>query len=950
MSAHYRAPSSETVREALRRVATPQLRRAFFEGLQNPLWVEPLAREGVFISPPEPERLDGGLIRDTYWPEIEYLARVAPEAPAHVVDVLLGLQKSTNAWVRRGVFAIGARIPPDQAVRLKPLVSAWRSTGFGWRTDPRDLVSFATNLLEGGYDEFGRWFTNLLFKPYGARGRRKPDHVFEEYWYEKALEQVVPALGASAFETVLSWLVAQERYVGRLKRGSDFTYFYRDTVRARPRDHEDIEQALIDTCRNLAIDAMGVDPESATSALLKTNMLLARKIALFSLAEAINRTSAVESGSRLVPSAMRLLLDDRSCDDSCRIEYAELARAVAAVAPDDLEPLAAFLERGPRVDEDRLRMWLAGEAEDVVEVDALVKDYQDRWLHRWLSSVGAEALPPRLQARLAELEAGLGVIERPLEGSPLITTWVGPTSPVSQDDMAAMSSAQLVAHLESWHDTGEGMRQRPSHEGQGREIAALLATNPLALVGAPDLVQRLRPAYVRAVLNGWLAAFKADIALDWDQVIGVLEGVLSHEKESSFPPEGVGWDDDLDYGPAKRAAVGFLEEASGRLLTGVLTDAHAGRLANLLIGAAGEEGAWEEYEELKSGSMDPLTVSLNWRWPIALRGLIRLVGHGRGTAWFEGALATLERELTRSDSLGASRAVVGEGLARLITADEEWLTSRADRFFGGGAGISREQQIALTTALAVHNFHPRLFDPLVPSMTAALEVGDQLVAGWETQSSPLRRIGEWIVTALLHGHVGPQHPLVVAFFSTVTPTVRGDALGHIAWEFMHAGTVDSVIRDRFAQLWDDRFEHVRQHPSDNEELHQFYWIVRSGKFEPDWWLPRLAAALRLCPGLRQGRGMIGKQLAAAAEVDPGRALEALDLLLEGPAGEGLMALDLSRHATPLVIARAITSGSADLERRARALMNRLGEAGHLSLESEVDDAIAGKVGQEDVEE
>src|SRR3954463_11780361 len=115
--ANYQAPTEEQVREVLRRIPTLQLRRAFFENLKNPLWVEPLAREKVFRDPPEPEVTDEGLIRDIYWPEMDYLVRVAPDVPRAVVDVLLSLNKSNNAWVRRGVFTIGAVIPAAEAAR-----------------------------------------------------------------------------------------------------------------------------------------------------------------------------------------------------------------------------------------------------------------------------------------------------------------------------------------------------------------------------------------------------------------------------------------------------------------------------------------------------------------------------------------------------------------------------------------------------------------------------------------------------------------------------------------------------------------------------------------------------------------------------------------------------------------------------------------------------------------
>ncbi len=68
--AKFQAPTENKVKEVLRKIPTSQLRRAFFEGLKNPLWVTPLAREGAFSNPPEPQVMDDGLIRDAYWPKL----------------------------------------------------------------------------------------------------------------------------------------------------------------------------------------------------------------------------------------------------------------------------------------------------------------------------------------------------------------------------------------------------------------------------------------------------------------------------------------------------------------------------------------------------------------------------------------------------------------------------------------------------------------------------------------------------------------------------------------------------------------------------------------------------------------------------------------------------------------------------------------------------------------
>ena len=799
----YRPPTEEQIREAVRRILTPQLRRAFFEGLKNPLWVEPLAKEGAFSAPPEPESTDDGLVRDIYWPEIDYLIRAAPDSPAAVVDVLLKLGKSTNAWVRRGAFKIGGTIPADEAARLRPLINGWQSTGFGWRTDPNDLVSYAVNLLEGGQNEVGQWFASLLFKPSKSRDRFKPSLALEDYWYEQGLPMVAAALGARGFELVLSWLVGYERHSGHLTPEYDITYLSRDSVRHAGGSVYEAEQALIEAVRDLAVDAMLIDGAGTVETLLNSNMLLARKIALFSVGEALERLDRGDARvSELLSLANELLSDDASADDSCRIDYAELARAVARKTGEPIGGLTEFIERGPRIDGDRLRDWVSDDASNDADVDARTREFVDRWKHRWLAAIGADALPAQLRTSLADFDSRFGAIENPLLPTDVVRSWTGPDSPLSQDEMNGMSAGELVAHLESWRQPGRSWGPGPSHEGQGQELAALLTTNPNALVGVDDLVRRLRPTYLRAVLRGWEAALKAGMELNWAQVADLIGGVLAHSDESAIPAEGGKWDDDVDLRQAKQAAVGLLEELAQRRSSPTIDSGAMERFAEMLITLAADERAWTEYVEHDSGGgSDPLTTSLNWQWPIRLRGLIHLMHHGIDTPWYNSARTALETELVRDDTRGASRAVLGEGLGRLVDVDPDWLAPKVADWFGSGDALSYLQQVALTTAMAVHRYHPTLYELLSVPMVAALESDQPIASGWSTHTDPLQRIGEWAIDAIIRGHKTIGEPAASEFFLAAPAKIRGQAIGHIAWAFMHAEVVDDEIRDRFADLW-----------------------------------------------------------------------------------------------------------------------------------------------------
>lgn len=952
----FKPPTAAQVNEALRRILTPQLRQAFFDGLKNPLWVEPLAKAGMFDNPPETEITDDGLIRDLYWPEIDYLKRVAPAAPKAVVDVLLKLAGSNNAWVRRAVFSIGASIPSDEAAKLKSLIKTSSESGFGRRSDPREIVALAVNLLLGGQQKLGKWMANLIFRPSASENPYKPNLALDEYWYKDGLPRVVESFDDAndGLKTVLPWLEELERHSGRLTDTFDWTYMSHDSIR-HPERHPSVKQSLIDAVCHLATKAMTSDPRAAKATLRKSPMALARKITLYTVTEALisSRDQTHVEAHNLLAVAAELVADSEFREDSCRIEFGELARQVARHSPAALVPLIDFIASGPQMEMNQLRERLRRDEEDTPEVlQERAEAVLDTWKHRWLSAVGSDALPADLKSVLADFDARFGAIESPLSPEVRHSSWSGPKSPMSTDEMSVMSSAELAAHLESWHDVGDGWDPGPSHQGQARELSTLIATSPRALDGIDDLIDRLRPTYLRAILEGWEASVKADIDLGWYQSINLIEEVLAHSDASSFPVEGGQWDDDVDYRGAKKAAVGLLEEIVQKSEASSMPAEARLHFADLLINDADDEGAWTEYDSVSpENDMDPLTLSINWQWPIRVRGLLNLMLHGTNTPWYEAARLEFEREIERPDSRGASRAVIGERLGRLLSVVPDWIKPRFGALIGSPDGISRNQQIVLTTAMAVHYYSSALYDFLAPSMIAAVQSTEPLVAGWQnSQSDPLQRIGEWVVDAIIFGHKTLSDSVAAEFFATSEPKIRGAAIGHIAWSFANAESVEDTIRDRLADLWDMRMEHVRENPEDNQELVEFYWFVSSCKFDVSWWLPRLKEGLELAPELACESFMISKQIASSADVDPRGALEVVRCLLTNREDARTPFMDLSENAVPMVIARSITSGDEQLEQEAVLFMNELGEKGNPGLEKEVHAVLNGEITQDDVSE
>ncbi|KGN33608.1 hypothetical protein N798_05550 [Knoellia flava TL1] len=818
------------------------------------------------------------------------------------------------------------------------------------------MVSFAVTLFEGGEQRTGRWLANVLFEPRAPRTDamlKKPHVELEDYWYQEELPRVLTALGDDALKAATGWLARYARLAGHSGAGRDFSGMIRPSIRTRGDAHPDPEHALIDAVRDLALPAMLREPESTLEVLLSSRVQLLRKIAMHVVGEALRIRA--EEGSDATPLARiaeRLLGDSAADDAYLRVEYAELAQAVAKVDLNALNVINGFIVAAYEEDLRWMNERLTEQDASADDAEPQITERADRYMHHWLSAIGADALPPQLRDTLASLDSRFGVFENPLNPPGLVTGWTGPNPYLSQDEMASMGPQELVGQLASWHDSGDGWGPEPSHEGQGRELAALLTTNPFAVSGVADLALQLRPTYLRAILQGWEAALKADLELDWAQVADLVRDVLEHRIDSPFPVEGGDFDDDKDFRGAKGAAISLLSELVQARKSLAIPSESVLRFAELLIVQAHDDDAWAEYEAYEPGdsSWDPLTMSLNWQWPERVRGLFRLALHEEGAAWKAAAFSALEAELARPDKHGAGRAVLGENLGRMYNHAPEWLGARLVEFFGSADEVPVPQQIALTTAMAMHYYHRDLFDLLSSPMIGAIAVGEDLVSGWHSDSDPLQRIGEWAIDAILFGHKTMDDQVVRAFLTSAPAKVRGAAIGRIAWSFFHAEKVDDEIRDRFAGFVDDRIAHVQYHRDDSAELTGLYWVAKGEKFPVEWWLPRLRHALELEPSIATERYMIGTELAKASIVDPRNALAVLQLLMAGRDQGGMVSFDLSRNAVPMVIASAMSSGDDALRQEADRYMNELGAQGNLSLEDDVNAILDGQVTVDDLNE
>jgi hypothetical protein len=942
----FTTPSPEEVDMTLLSISRSQLRRVFFEGLDNPSWLRPLSSAGAFLHPPEPRASDDGFNRDVYWPEISYLTRMARIDPVAVVDALVPLSRTRNAWVRRGVVEIGSQVPPADGARLSRILRGWEIDGFGWRMDARELTSFAVTLLEGGERKDGMWLVSQLFEPRAADGDGRytaPRVGIEDYWYESELTRVVVALGPAAFPTLVRWLETFVKLSGRATDAWDMSGMDRPTMRSHESALDNPEQSLIDAVRDVSLEQMRVDPGRTIRRLTRNGFELLRKVALFVLAEHLRLSREQGRSADIgIELAIEQLADDANHREHLRIEYAELARAAGDAGERARAAIDTFLTSARASNLQGLEQRRSDASDAGVSDEDDIASIADRYEHPWLAAIDSDALSDAARNKLSALDQLHGPREDALEPAGIMRSWTGPNPHTTRDEMSRLSPLQLMTLITGWHLTGDGFGPEPTHEGQGRELAALLTEHPTALLGETALVKRLRPTYVRAVLSGWNGALRAGIHPDFGQAVIVLRDVLSHPNESNFVAEGREYDDDTNYQSAKREAVAFLGEVLDESRATGLSAGDFSAFAELLVSGTRDDAAWSIYDEHQhtSDSSDPLNLSLNWQWPKRVHALLALATREDKLSWRDRALAEVETELTRRDRHGAVRAVIGQALNRLYVHARPWLDKNVDLLFGGIEPPNRGQQVALTTAIATHQFHPATYVYLRQAIAAAIRLQDDLVAGWRNRRAPQVQIGEWVINSIVRGSDTLDGEIPKLFFATTSAPIRGEAMKSLAWSFFRARTVDPAIRDRFAQLWDDRIAYAETHGGGRGELIGFWWLARAEWFAAEWWLPRFKRVLVLEPDVAAELVMVGQDLAAASSKLPREAFDVLQLLLR-PAEAGMMQRHLSRNALPMVLANALRSGDRVLEREANIYLNELGARGYLQLEDQVETILRG---------
>lgn len=885
--------------------------RYFFDRLEDPAWIPLLEEEGFFSKPPDPERTqddEGSWVRFPDWPASRFLTRVAFAAPERVAHVLLGLPETDNVRVHTDIVEAACQLPPEWAARLAESELKWFSAAIGPLLNyGHSFVGLALYLLHAGERDIAVRMLDAVLELSPAQTKSARPRVgarLSEWQYAKTLEEIWPALlgtdGVEALRFIGSKLLC---VIALSMREGDYdaTSVWRPAIEVHSQNlGNSIFDALVDATRDLALAAAADAPADVLDVLADFEAQIFDRLRLHILRVV---------GDRLPEKVAEALLDnDIFKDPGLWHEYAELLRArFGELIPAEQTTLLGMIDQGAEEDGD-------GNGER-----AAVR----RAYHRYkLLALIADHLEGRFLDDYEALATRFGPPDHP-EFLSYSESWTGPTSPLSADEIAARSPAELVAYLSAWEpEDTPGPHSSP--EGLGRVLAQVIGRTPDPYAAEAPLFAGTDPTYIRALFSGLEEALKHGRCFDWGPPLALADWVLRQPEIEH--PDMLHAERDPGFRWTRRQIASLigrgLEDGAAACPGGMRGAVWA------VLSALIEDADPAPREERSDGGMDPATLSLNVTRGAAMHAVVRFVlwierlegEQFQGLASVPEAQTALERhlDLDIEPSL-AVRAVYGMWLAQLARIDEAWVVENADAIFPTEADAGQQFGAAWSAYVVFTRPWLGVLGAAERAYHTAVERLGEDAPHVGISERPDEALAEHLVWFAVMSAIPTEAPgLWARFWERAPEHLRAHAVQHLG-QMLERSTDAPEVRQTVKRLWGWIRKHVAP-DTRSATLAPFGWMLGAKELDDEW---LLAEAVRL---LEEGIHLepdfvVWDALNRTVRQHPAASASVLHLMVRtDPHGWAARGAESDVRG---IVEQVIASGDEEARRRARDAVNLL---------------------------
>ena len=865
----------------------------FLDHLTSPEWIGPLRERRLFSQPPEQFVDEERLVRAPGWAQSRYLARVAGIAPEEVLEVIQGI-KTNNERVVEDFVDAALTMPVDLARKLVPVL-----TDFVKRQEhlyylvPRKLVELIVRFAAEGDSEAGVALTQALLAAEAPLERDdywrpSPRARFSDWEYDMHLRTIVSEALPRAPEAFMPGLVELLEQALEMIRSepadpdSDASRVWRVRIGDDSERGIHVEQALVSALRD---GAMAVrESASLTDAELVTILTefegeLYRRLAMYALGRGPEPDLTV---------ARLLVLDAGELTEAePSPEFRDLLRRIAAsLEPQEIETMLAAIDSGPDVAgyRERAQTYVGS-----TPSDEDVARYVARWKTGRLELL-ADVLPDEARSEYQRLVAEFGPAELPLSWE--VSTFSGPNSPLSSEELGSKSDQELVTFLREWQPSSDPWPPEPSIEGLARVFSALTEAEPARVSRLSPRLRELKPAYLQWMAHGFEQAIRAERQFEWHPLLALLEWIVEQPREIEGGRGDEYTNDDPGWVWTRKAIAGLLEYGLSAPPASRIPFAERDRVWGIVVELASDPEPTPKYEDRYGGTnMDPATLALNTTRPRAIRAAISYAiwvyqevfgtDSPSDVAFFERhapEVASLLEEHLRpeSDPSVAVRAAMAQFFSNLFALDASWARARVNQVFPDKDSPLRE------SAWGAYIIYTRPYTNVFELLRGVYLRSAQLAQGpghgfrW-INSNPVHSLGDHIAAFYWRRVISVEDELLATYWANAPTEARQHVIEQLG-RWVRESEVTSETSELLQQFWAFAKAHASVEES-RTELSGFEWWFSAPALPVDWRLDELQALLEEAIELRRGV-FIGEQLPSLASVSPLKTLRVLRGLLE----------------------------------------------------------------------
>ncbi len=935
----WKKPTPEQIDRVLALIVRKEHYRYFFDKLENPEWIEPLWEKGFFKNPPKIYKKDNSIFFPT-WPEARYLARMAEHKPELVCDIIKQMPETDNVQVLWELADAALKMPPQVAATLIDKFKQWTNLQYFDVVLAEKLGSLIEHLVKGGYFEQALSLANNLldiqeskediFKKNGLDTKIKdPQTKIDSLWhYKEILSKNIPALikagKLEAYNLLCKLLEKAIKISIELEsQEEDFSYIWRPAIEKHPQNiKKDVKNILVDAVRDageLLIKENLVSLEEIIDHLGSYPYPIFRRIILYLL------WRFTDQAKELIP---KYLTDYYLFSDPhFTHEYTLLLRkAFRSLSPEEQKQILKWIEDGP---EPELLQEKSPEERE---------GYKRWWLYRELARFNLEDLSEKWQKQYEELVKEFGEPESPdLEIT--FTEWIGPTSPLTVEELRQKSIDEIVDFLKTWKPS-QSMIEEPSPEGLGRALSSVVKEEPEKFTREVEKFIGVNPTYIRHLISGLAEALKEGKTFPWESVLNLCQWAVSQPRDISAKKKKIPFGLDPDWSWTRKEIASLLETAFER---NALPFEFRAKVWDILEPLTEDPDPTPEDERKKVGppELEWPTLAINSVRGTALHAVIRYALWVRkyleGRQEYKGfdsipeVKTVLEKHLNYSyDPSLAIRSVYGQWFPWLVYLDREWAKEKVSQIFPVENPDLRD--VAWKTYLTFNKAYKEIFDILREQYAYSIEQFE-----FRSKDQPLkeheRNLAKHLMTFYGLGLIDLNDPLLDKFWEIGGP-LRKEALEFVGRTFYYTdkNKISKNTIERFKQLWGKLWKKFQEFPEQyKEEIITFNWWFISRKFEDNWAFSYLPKVFKVADLEIESFAIeeIIKRFTLLVNERPKEVLLCLKYIFD--ADQQGWHIYFSRENIKIILNKALASTDIEISKEAKRLINYLGSRGYFEF-------------------